>query len=162
MERDSSTTRYACREGARIYGPGRASQGLVACDERGLPGMANHRLSVRRRKAKAQKGLPMDGLFGASHLTPRYARGRPYGRSPPLHGVVTAARDVSLGSRRARRSLVTHRGNWPSPASSIFFLEGTRRDCKPRGRDRARRGQVDVQSRRRASPAHLIESMRWF
>jgi len=30
VERDSLTTRHACQEGARIYGPGRANQGWFA------------------------------------------------------------------------------------------------------------------------------------
>ena len=32
---------------------GRAKQGLVACDERGLPGMAKHRLSARRKDSES-------------------------------------------------------------------------------------------------------------
>jgi hypothetical protein len=43
---------------ARGHGPGREKQGLVACDERELPPMAIHRLTVRRRIAKAQKAFP--------------------------------------------------------------------------------------------------------
>jgi hypothetical protein len=65
-------------------------------------GSANHRLSVRRRIAKAQKGLPRTD-YSALRASPLCLCsgppcGLPFGRSPPLHGVVTAARSVTRKS----------------------------------------------------------------
>jgi len=48
------------------------------------------------RSVKNRKLLPQpNGLFGATRLTLRSCSGPPFGRSSPLHGVVTAARKTN-------------------------------------------------------------------
>lgn len=93
-------------------------------------GLGNHWLSARCGKSKAQKVFPaalrcavhashkpwvtilghpsnasvrpMDGLFGASHLTARISSGPPSGCSSPFHGVVTAARNAPVAQPQAQ------------------------------------------------------------
>jgi hypothetical protein len=74
---------------------GRANQGSSHATSGVCQGSANHRLSVRRRMAKARKGLPAAlrcAVFGASRLTPRFYSEPPRRRASTLRVVVHAPR----------------------------------------------------------------------
>ena len=85
----------ATHSDARFRLPGRAKHGLGACAERGLPRMANHRLSARCRIAKAQKVCPQHcALLSVLRASPGW---------PSMATRRTHAFDPGTGLRRPER-----------------------------------------------------------
>jgi hypothetical protein len=148
------------------------------------PGVIRRFTPHPSRRSGPPYGLP----FGRS-TTLRRSQGRSYRRSLIRAQFATwmSQRVESASSRETREASQSHAFDWPAPgegrspnslvneehstdeeyrgnppilASSLCAQRGIRRGCRRRGRDRVRRGRVDVRWHLGASLVHLAASMR--